>query len=197
MNPTKYLKCSCQNCGGHIEFPAEAVGMSFQCPHCSWSTPLTVEVPEEAAPKPRRRIGWIVAGVVILLAGVIASVTAVTWLQRIAARNQEANAVSAQRAAIVKRQTSSLPASTGTSINGFTIGVVTIKRTPGTTFIHAVGLLKNELDKQRFGVKVELDLLDGTGAKLGTASDYRDLIEPKSEWHSTRWSSIQKQPRRE
>ncbi len=29
------LKMSCVSCGGHIEFPAHAVGQQIQCPHCA------------------------------------------------------------------------------------------------------------------------------------------------------------------
>jgi hypothetical protein len=29
------LKISCVSCGGHIEFPANAVGRKIQCPHCA------------------------------------------------------------------------------------------------------------------------------------------------------------------
>jgi ribosomal protein S27E len=30
-----FLKISCISCGGHIEFPAAAVGQKIQCPHCA------------------------------------------------------------------------------------------------------------------------------------------------------------------
>jgi ribosomal protein S27E len=30
-----FLKISCVSCGGHIEFPANAVGQKIQCPHCA------------------------------------------------------------------------------------------------------------------------------------------------------------------
>src|SRR5207249_1091109 len=30
----KYIKCSCQKCGGHIQFPAEGTGLTVACPHC-------------------------------------------------------------------------------------------------------------------------------------------------------------------
>jgi hypothetical protein len=46
-----------------------------------------------------------------------------------------------------------------------------------------VGTVTNPLDRQRFGVKVEIDLLDAAGNKVGTASDYAQVIEPKAAWH--------------
>src|SRR5947208_2692327 len=59
-----YLKCSCRACGGHIEFPSHAAGMSIGCPHCGATTDLNaapVEVPPgipvvAAAPPPLPRI---------------------------------------------------------------------------------------------------------------------------------------------
>jgi hypothetical protein len=45
-----------------------------------------------------------------------------------------------------------------------------------------MGVVKNASDRQRFGVKVELDLFDKSDAKIGTASDYQQVMEPKSEW---------------
>jgi hypothetical protein len=43
----KFLKCACEFCGGHIEFPASALGNSILCPHCGRSTRLStvVDVP--------------------------------------------------------------------------------------------------------------------------------------------------------
>ena len=46
----------------------------------------------------------------------------------------------------------------------------------------AAGALKNETDKQRFGVTVEIDLLDTAGVKIGSAKDYAPVIEPRTEW---------------
>ncbi len=48
--------------------------------------------------------------------------------------------------------------------------------------IYAVGTVRNTSDHQRFGVKVELDILDAQGNKLGTATDYTQVMEPGKEW---------------
>src|SRR5436190_12450790 len=29
-----YAKCTCQRCGGHIEFPLSSAGETIACPHC-------------------------------------------------------------------------------------------------------------------------------------------------------------------
>ena len=68
-------------------------------------------------------------------------------------------------------------------INGFSFtSAVTIDQTAGSTLAYATGWLKNETDRQRFGVTVEIDLLDSGGAKLGRATDYAPVIEPRAEW---------------
>jgi hypothetical protein len=66
-------------------------------------------------------------------------------------------------------------------------------------------MLKNKTGRKRFGVKVELDLFDGTEQKVGTATDYQAVIEPGAQWAfkalvldskatSAKIASIQEQP---
>jgi Zn finger protein HypA/HybF involved in hydrogenase expression len=42
MSEPAYLKCPCRQCGGNIEFPAEAAGATVNCPHCSGQTVLAL-----------------------------------------------------------------------------------------------------------------------------------------------------------
>lgn len=37
---TGFLKCPCDNCGTHIEFPAESIGQTVTCPSCGMQTVL-------------------------------------------------------------------------------------------------------------------------------------------------------------
>jgi uncharacterized Zn finger protein (UPF0148 family) len=37
---TAYIKGGCTHCGGHIEFPREAIGAEVACPHCGATTSL-------------------------------------------------------------------------------------------------------------------------------------------------------------
>lgn len=48
--------------------------------------------------------------------------------------------------------------------------------------VYAAGTVKNSSNRKRFGVKVELALLDRAGQKLGTATDYRQVLEPGGQW---------------
>jgi uncharacterized membrane protein len=82
-----FLKGTCKSCGGHVEFPARAVGDTIQCPHCGQATvlastpaPVPVPPPIPAAAAPARepsfemRLGtyWLVRiGIVMLLTGLV------------------------------------------------------------------------------------------------------------------------------
>ena len=74
MTAMKYLKCSCDQCGGRIEYPAEAAGTDTVCPHCGRFTNLGVEVPSVDDASPRRT--WLVwaAILVVTILGVFAVV---------------------------------------------------------------------------------------------------------------------------
>ena len=54
QSETRFAKCSCQHCGGHIEFDASYSGMSVKCPHCFETTALLAqEIPtQEPMPIP-------------------------------------------------------------------------------------------------------------------------------------------------
>ena len=69
-----------------------------------------------------------------------------------------------------------------TLTNGFSTAAVSIDKPVGGALIYATGSLKNETDRQRFGVTVEIDLMGPTGVKLGATKDYTTVIEPRAEW---------------
>ena len=56
------------------------------------------------------------------------------------------------------------------------------KGAKGSRLVYVTGVMKNDSDHQRFGVRVELDLLDATTNKVGTATDYRQMLEPRATW---------------
>src|SRR5581483_8550407 len=51
------------------------------------------------------------------------------------------------------------------------------------SLVYAVGVLHNTTDQQKFGVKVEIDLFDAHGAKVGVATDYTQTIDAGAQWH--------------
>ena len=66
--------------------------------------------------------------------------------------------------------------------HGLMAGPVTLEKAENGELFYAVGVLRNESGRQRFGVKVELDLLDDQGEKVGSAADYTPSILPGKEW---------------
>jgi len=56
------------------------------------------------------------------------------------------------------------------------------KGTKGSKLIYVVGALENASAQQRFGVKLELDLLDRTGAKIDSTTDYCETLAARQTW---------------
>ena len=64
----------------------------------------------------------------------------------------------------------------------FRASSVTLDKGQGSSVVYAVGTVGNLTNRQRFGVRVELELLDANGGKVGSATDYRPTLEPNEEW---------------
>jgi len=69
------------------------------------------------------------------------------------------------------------------STNYFAVGRIKLQKAKNGSVVYAVGTLKNQAERQRFGVRVELDLLNKSGEKIGTATDYLPILEPRKDWH--------------
>ncbi|HWX22351.1 MAG TPA: FxLYD domain-containing protein [Candidatus Binatia bacterium] len=182
MTSTKYLKGECQHCGGHIEFPAEMAGMPSQCPHCGQQTDLLLATPPEEPSMTRRAMLWTVSAVLILGLGLGASLIALKKAQRLVRQKEIESNVQTPN---TKHQTPNTKAevSGGEEVqNGFMVSPITLEKTAGSSLVYAVGTVKNTTDRQRFGVRVELELLDGEGNKVGTAKDYQQVMEAGAEW---------------
>ena len=178
MNQTKFLKGECQHCHGHIEFPVESVGLTTDCPHCGKQTELLLAIPKVEPTIPRATIIYTVIAVVILGVGLAGAMIALKMAQRKVAR----------KTAEVTSQTPA-PATTSPAVDddpiaqaGFRVSAVTIEKTAGTSLRHAVGTLTNTSNRQRFGVRIQFDLFDGSGQKLESTKDYQQVIEPQGEW---------------
>ena len=76
MNRTKRLRGPCQHCGGPIEYPAEMIGTTAQCPHCRRVTELQLAVPAQEPGVPKRIIVWTLVAVLILLGGLAGALIA-------------------------------------------------------------------------------------------------------------------------
>ena len=183
---TKFLKCPCDHCGGHIEFHAEGIGATIPCPHCARPTELALEIPAHLIQRPGRGRKWFIAGAVILVVGAIAIVVILVTAQRLMKKTREKNeefrrsALPAIRTNSTTKNNSQAPPTK--AINGFSISPVTIDKAAGSSLAYATGTLKNDTDRQRFGVSVELEVLDSAGVKVGVAKDSAQIVEPRSEW---------------
>ena len=182
MNRTKHLKGHCQSCGGHIELPAEAVGLSLDCPHCGKATELLLAAPPEEPMVPRRTIVWAVVTVFILLLGLAAALVALNRAERKAAAKQQTGKPSHAGSGVNAQDT--LPPGQPDLVTraGFSASEITLQKLPDSGLVYALGTLTNASARQRFGVKVNLDLFDAGGQKVGGATDYQPMIEPNGQW---------------
>lgn len=197
MNKTRYLKGPCNECGGNIEFPVDLIGTVVDCPHCGKSTELRLATPPQEPTVSRKLIVWTAVAGLILVLGVVGSLIALKRAQALAARRaqaaasllaarqQEQSAAQQEQARSQNSSAAEAPAaSTNASSSGpdFVVSAINLDKVPGTSLIYAKGRVTNPLDRQRFGVRVELDLLDAAGQKVGTTKDYAQVIDPKADW---------------
>jgi predicted RNA-binding Zn-ribbon protein involved in translation (DUF1610 family) len=173
MSDADYLKCSCQKCGGHIEFPPDGTGELIDCPHCGEQT-ILVSTPEKIPDKSGKKFaisaGLVLLALIFVTAGVIlygSMVPKPTVLAQTATPQTITNAV----------KTNSF-----TELNDFKISNIALKKSEDGGLVYAVGTVKNDTTRQRFGVKIELALLDEQDDKIGSASDYIADLEPQGEW---------------
>lgn len=176
MPEPDFLKCACQRCGGHIEFPASGAGATVNCPHCGADTVLTAPGGSPAMAKKSRRVVWISLGLLVLVAGGVTA--AFVWRQR--QKPPVSSATEAVTSITATTLTNTPPPSE--TINNFSIGKITLQKVPGSGLVYAVGTAKNTIDRQRFGVTIELNLLNENGENIGSASDYISVVEPHKSW---------------
>ena len=181
MSRTKYLKGPCQHCGGRLEFPAESIGSIIPCPHCGQHTELLLATPRLEPTVPMRALVWTSIAVVILGFGLAGSLLALKRAQTWAARRHP-QAAPLSSANVATNLGAALAAAEASSQNEFTVSSITLEKSAGTSLLYAVGTVRNTSTRRRFGIKIELDLLDATGQRLGTATDYDQVLEPGAEW---------------
>jgi hypothetical protein len=184
MSRTRTLKGHCSHCDGLLEFPAESTGMTVDCPLCGQATELLLARPAEEPTIPRATLVWTAIAVLVLVGGLIAVVVAQKLTQRL---------VQQRKAASAAQPSGAIPPALATNPNtpsaqdlaaskSFRLSPIELEKVAGSSLVYAVGTVTNATDRQRFGVKVELDLLDSAGKKIGATSDYQGVIEPKAEW---------------
>jgi len=179
---TKYLKGECVHCGGRIEFPVEAAGTTADCPHCGRQTELLLAQPKDQPAIPGRIIIWTLIAVFVLFAGFGATLYALKRAQRWAEQQRKAAAVAKVSSTPSPRPVPP-PQDDAITKAEFRISEVKLEKSPGTSVVHAVGTLENLATRTRYGVKLEFDVFNADGTKIGTAHDYQNAIEPNGKWN--------------
>ncbi len=177
MSQSKYLKCPCQHCNGNIEFPVDAIGTMVDCPHCGRQTELHLPEPEETIATSHKTMIMAVAGVLILVIGLGAAFVALNAAKRMALKKQEA----AKAAAALAEPTG--PPAPPPPKDGLSSSTIELEKMPGSSLVYAVGTVTNDMTKRRFGLKIEIELLDSAGKSIGAAKAYLKVLDEGGEWH--------------
>ena len=212
MSEGKYLKGSCSECGTHIEFPEAGLGQVINCPHCGLKTKLGVHAPSAPIPaspptatptaKPVPRTspaeveadepagasrGLLVGLLVLVLAG--AAGGGLWWKSHAGHASASAEAAPPKAASTVgeaatNTETVAEPAAPKApkAAADLKLGAIRLEQTKGSSLVYAVGVVNNESDYQRFGVRIELNLINAKGERVGGAQDYIAVIEPRKTW---------------
>ena len=130
--------------------------------------------PEAGSPARTKAIIFTIIVLVILVGGGGGMIMALKRAQRLKAQKQPS--LPAPVSQISLQPTDPLAA------NGFQASPVTLDKGEGSSIVYAVGTIGNLTNRQRFGVRVELELLDASSNKVGSASDYRATLEPNEAW---------------
>jgi hypothetical protein len=178
--PESFAKGVCEQCGGRIEFPSESAGQTIDCPHCKWPTLLTaIKVAPMGAvggPPVRKRLYPLLATAAFVLLAGSAAYLRFKLLPVVTAQPAGSRPVASAPVSPPKPKPALDP------WHGLKPSPVTLDKAVGGGLVYAIGTVTNDSTRQRFGVKVELDVLDEHRNKLGTATDYTDVIEPGKEW---------------
>ncbi len=179
---TEYAKCACESCGGHIEYPVELGGSTLDCPHCHFSTALPAAAAARSA-SPRSANPAIFKAAALLAA--VAAIAYGAWVvntTHTAATSVAVRPVEPPTATNIIA--SPPPKPQPPQWDGLeSDSPVQLEKAGEGSLVYAVGVLRNTTDKQKFGVKVEVDLFDARGAKVGSATDYAATIDAGAKWH--------------
>jgi len=180
MSRTKNLTGHCTHCGGLLEFPAESTGMTLDCPLCGQPTELLLARPVEEPTIPRSTIIWTLIAVLILGGGLVGAIIALKRAERLV---QKKGATGGHTNLSSSMSSNAPLARDIAGSKFFGVSRIELEKVAGSSLVYAIGTVTNITDHQRFGIKLELDLLDASGQRTGAASDYQGVIEPNGQWH--------------
>jgi len=184
MSSSDFLKGSCHHCGGHLEFPAEALGQSAPCPHCGQSTGLSAtDSPSSETPaiSPRKYQAIVIATALCAIVPTLFFALYKLGFIGVSGGNIPTSAQSNAPA-----MTKALPATSAKpeiETNDFAVMPYKLEKTTGSTLVYVTGTVQNLAHQQRFGVKLEFSLFDTNDSYLGTATDYQSVLSSNGIWH--------------
>lgn len=149
--------------------------MWVRCPHCGDKTQLGGATPELTLSAKKSK-AWIWA---VLCAVAVAGGAVGVFVSR---RAQTTTPAPSPVKAEAPKPAPVAPAPVPDLYKGLKPSAVTLEKSPKSRLVYAVGTIRNDTDKQRYGVKVTLDLLDAKGETLGTTTDYTQFIDVHKEW---------------
>lgn len=131
---------------------------------------------------PRRVLLWTVITIFVLLAALAAVVFRLNYYKKRLAEEREQRAATNAPGSPKAGAEQTPPAEDPIAKAGFQVSQIKFEKTQGSSLVYAVGTVNNLTDKQRFAVRVEMELFDASGKSVGTAKDYQKVIEPKEQW---------------
>lgn len=171
---TKNVLGECQHCGGQFEFQAEHAGQTADCPHCGQPTELLLASPPEAPSLlGRKLILFTVIVLLILGGGVIGVQLALKRARHLTGKDQPVTET--------KSPANAEPPNPFAA-QGYKVSPVKLTSTPGSKLVSACGTVRNIGAQARYGLRIELDLLDASGHRVGGATDYMRVLEPNEVW---------------
>jgi len=178
--PESFTKCPCQHCGGNIEFPVNAAGQKVGCPHCGKLTLLFLTQTTQKRP-------YLVYAVVAIALLAVAGGGAYFYFnsgksQEVVATPSRPVEFSNTNPMVSAPLPPPKPKPPPDTWHGLKPSAVTLEKTGDGRLVYAIGALTNTTTRQRFGVKVTFDVLDEHRNKIGSATDYTDVIEPAKAW---------------
>jgi hypothetical protein len=152
------MSFECPDCHGLVEMPLPAAAEQLQCPHCGY-------VIQRPSPKSSAKRMLVLTTVIVCLGAVGFGVAFA--LKHLVPPKEKLPAIAA-------------PTVPSISANQFTISSVRLEKEGALRYVQ--GTASNGLAQQRFGVKIHLELLDTNELRVGSASDYRPVVQPNEVW---------------
>ena len=173
MSETKFLHGECQQCGGHLEFPADSAGTSAECPHCNQQTELLLSTGETIPTKaPVKSIVFLALACLILVGGLVGAMLALKRAQRMTTNHPAPQQI-----------TTNIAPTLPFASQEFSSSAVRIEKDPGSSLVRAIGSIMNLSTRRRFGVRIEIEMKDESGRVLAPTKDYSATIEPGATWN--------------